>query len=414
MSKLWLVARHEYRRHVLKKGFILAVLSLPLLVVLILGIGTFAELSEYNGKDVGYVDLAGLLSNPIDAPIRQSSPRIFYRKPVAMVAYRTQEAAQSALDAGDIQAYYVLAADYLDSRKVELVYDELPGKNARRQFWIWVQVNLAANRSPDAAYRVAQGTLMTVRTPDGIREHEESALPFPLLGLLISLSVMILLMMSTGTLMDAVLMEKENRTMEVLITSISENELMAGKVVGIVSVALTQLAGWAVGAGLLVYIGGHVPGLEWLRTIRMPPGYLLTIGAVVVPAYVLFAGVMAALGATIADSQESQQVGALSSFSFMAPLWFMVHIIRDPNGPLAVGLTLFPTTAVSTLCLRASLMQVPWWQTAASVVILSLSALGAVWLAARAFRLGMLRYGQRLNWRELFGRRRREHGVLQG
>ena len=413
MSKLGLVARQEYKQHVLKKGFVLAVLSLPLLVVLILGTGTLAELSEYNGKDVGYVDFAGLLANPIPAPSRQSSPMSsLYQKPVAMVAYQTEEAARSALDAGDIQAYYVLAGDYFESRLVELVYDEPPGKNARRQFWIWVQVNLAANRSPDVAYRVAQGSLMTVRTPDGIREHVESALPFPLVGLLVSLAMMILLLMNAGTLMDAVVREKENRTMEVLVTSISPYELMAGKVVGIVGVGLTQLAGWAVGGGLLVYIGAKVFGLEWVQTIRMPPGYVLTIGAVVIPSYVLFGAVMAALGATVADSQESQQVGGLSAIPFMAPLWLMVPIIKNPNGPLAIVLTLFPTTAVSTLCLRASLMQVPLWQVVTSVALLCASALGAIWLAARAFRLGMLRYGQRLKWRELFGRRQSVGTVL--
>jgi len=293
------------------------------------------------------------------------------------------------------------------------VYDESPGKNARRQFWDWLQVNLAASRSPEVAYRAAQGSFMTVRTPDGIREHEESALPFPLLGLLISLAMMILLLMSAGTLMDAVVREKESRIMEVLVTSISPYELMAGKVAGIVGVALTQLAGWAAGAWLLVYIGGQVMGLEWLRTIRMPPRFLLTIGAVVIPSYVLFAAVMAALGATVADSQESQQFGALSAIPFMAPIYLMVPMIRDPNGPLAIGLTLFPTTAVSTLCLRASLMQVPLWQVAASLVILVMSALGAIWWASRAFRLGMLRYGQRLSWREVFGRRRRGRSVVQ-
>ena len=81
-------------------------------------------------------------------------------------------------------------------------------------------------------------------------------------------------------------------------------------------------------------------------------------------------------------------------------------IVEHPNGPLIIGLSLFPITALPTLSLRLTFSVVPFWQIGLSVALTTLSAWGAVWLAGRAFRLEMLRYGQRLNWRELLNVKR--------
>jgi ABC-2 type transport system permease protein len=80
--------------------------------------------------------------------------------------------------------------------------------------------------------------------------------------------------------------------------------------------------------------------------------------------------------------------------------------MQNPNSPLAIALSLFPLTAPMTIAIRIALTTIPTWQLIASVIILILSAIGAVWLAGRAFRLGMLRYGQRLHWKEVFSHQR--------
>jgi ABC-2 type transport system permease protein len=90
----------------------------------------------------------------------------------------------------------------------------------------------------------------------------------------------------------------------------------------------------------------------------------------------------------------------------IAPVWVAALILEHPNSPLAVGLSLFPPTSVATFSMRIAFAPVPTWQVIVSVALTSLCALGALWLAGRAFRLGMLRYGQRLTIPELFGRRR--------
>jgi ABC-2 type transport system permease protein len=94
----------------------------------------------------------------------------------------------------------------------------------------------------------------------------------------------------------------------------------------------------------------------------------------------------------------------LFTFPAFIPYWFTLQLMSNPHGPLAVGLSIFPLTSPVSFALRAGFAEIPVWQFLASLGLLAVCALGAVWLAGRAFRLGMLRYGQRLTLRELFAR----------
>ena len=136
MSKLWLVALYEYRRTVFKKSFILALLSVPLIISLNIGVGLLMESLENDNAPVGYIDHAGLLADPIPAPVTGS------RKPVEFTPFQTEDGARAALEAKDIQAYYIVAADYAETSQIDLVYLEKPGRNATRQFYDFIQINL--------------------------------------------------------------------------------------------------------------------------------------------------------------------------------------------------------------------------------------------------------------------------------
>ena len=89
----------------------------------------------------------------------------------------------------------------------------------------------------------------------------------------------------------------------------------------------------------------------------------------------------------------------------MIPYMLTAMIVENPNSPLTVGLSLFPLTSALTLLLRQVVTIIPGWQIAVSAILLIVCAAGAIWIAGRAFRLGMLRYGKRLAWREIFQRR---------
>ena len=120
------------------------------------------------------------------------------------------------------------------------------------------------------------------------------------------------------------------------------------------------------------------------------------------PTYILVAALMTAVGSTVTQASEGQQVTGMFILPIMVPYWFVGPIMLNPNGPLAIALSFFPLTAPVTLTLRAAATTIPFWQIALNAGLLILAAAGAMRLSSHAFQLGMLRYGQRLNWREIF------------
>jgi ABC-2 type transport system permease protein len=106
---------------------------------------------------------------------------------------------------------------------------------------------------------------------------------------------------------------------------------------------------------------------------------------------------MVTVGAAVTKVQEAQQVAGLLNMLFILPIIMMVVIIQNPGHPLAVFLTLFPTTAFLTISIRWGLGTVPLWQIGIGWVLLIATTITMLWAAARVFRAGMLRYGQPLN-----------------
>jgi ABC-2 type transport system permease protein len=243
-----------------------------------------------------------------------------------------------------------------------------------------------------------------VRSPDGSREFQGGPTLGAVLPVLLSIAFVFLLLMSSGYLMQAVVDEKENRTMEVLMTSISPMQLIGGKVLGIAAIGLTQLAAWILVGVVAVALGSNVLGIEWFRNPSLDWGPILAVVAIAIPSYVLACAIMFTVGSTIAQDQEGQQIGVLIFMLYMIPLYALVIIGETPDATPSVVLTLLPFTSMLTTGLRSLFSVVPWWQIAASFAIQAACAAGALWLASRAFRLGMLRYGQRLRIGELLGR----------
>ena len=189
--------------------------------------------------------------------------------------------------------------------------------------------------------------------------------------------------------------------MEIVMTSVSPGQLIGGKVLGIIAITLTQVVAWVAFTVLAVFFGGRYLDISALHNLSIDPQIVITMLAIAAPTYVMIASLMTAVGATVAEGQDAQQMAGLFALPVAAPVWLGALIIENPNSPLAIGLSLFPPTALSTIAMRIMSVPIPLWQVAVSVSLLILCAGGAVWVAGRAFRLGMLQYGQRLNWREL-------------
>ena len=322
-----------------------------------------------------------------------------------MIAFTSETEARAALQAGKLQAYYVLPADYQTSGDLRVVHIVDLKSPARQQFYNFLAANLLKNTDPVIAMRLVKGADVTIKSADGSRSLGSDnwfSFLIPFVGGI----VFIVTMFTTGGyLMQAVVEEKENRTMEVLITSVSPNQFMAGKIVGDICVGLTQILAWSLFILVPILIARNT--ITLLQGIRISSQTLLVLLLTMLPSFVLVAALMATIGATVTEAREGQPMTGLISLPIWIPYMLTGLLISSPNSLLALGLSLIPLTAPVTMLIRDGLTILPAWQIALSSGIQILCAAGAIWLAGRAFRLGMLRYGKRLRWGELFGKSKR-------
>jgi ABC-2 type transport system permease protein len=201
-------------------------------------------------------------------------------------------------------------------------------------------------------------------------------------------------------MLQAVADEKENRTMEILVTSILPEQLLLGKLLGLLAVAMTQIFVWISLLSIGIAILSNF--ISALQGISLPLDYLSTAFLFFLPSFVMISGLMTAIGSIVTDYSQGQQIAGLLNLPFMLP-WFLSPILfSDPNHPLMVFLTMVPMSSFLTIAMRWSLTSIPFWQISISWLLLAASSAFSLWSATKIFRLGMLSYGKRLSLRAIF------------
>jgi ABC-2 type transport system permease protein len=395
MKKFWTIFKHEYVRHVMRKRFLIALLSVPLWFGVMAIMGIASVLLTVNRSPAGYVDQSGLLHNADALPRDQTNPIS-----IDFLPYLTEADAQAALDAGQIQAYFVLPQNYPERLNARLIYNESPDDLVISQFRTLLRSALVQDQPPNVARRVIQGPEILIQATEDDRQMAENewfriAAPF-----VAAIFLMISVFTSAGYLLQAVVEEKENRTMEILATSVSPGQIMIGKIAALISVGWTQVLIWL--SFPLIVILLIQANTQFLDNIAVDWGMIGLIIVTAVPTFILISALMATIGATVTEAREGQQVMTLVTLPVMSPFMLFSAILANPGGIISMVLSFFPLTAALTLLLRVGFSTVPLWQIAVSVTILVFSAAGSLWLAGRVFRLGMLRYGRRMGWKEVF------------
>lgn len=393
MGKLWLVARYEYLKAVKRRSFLLATLGLPFLIIVVVGVASMLATRTGVEGPVGYVDESGILASVPAPPADQTSTAT--GEPVFR-PYPDRATAEAALAAGDIQGVYLIPVDYLALGKVTLLYDKrVPSDRVQTAFAALIRPQLAAGLPPQVQERLLKGPAeLMFQTLDGRVESETSGLLRLVFPVAVALFFVLAVMASAGYLLQAVTEEKENRTMEIMTTSLSAEQLIIGKAVGLIAVSLTQVVIWlVVGAVALTAAGQSIPAL---KAVQVPWGFVGIAVLFFVPSFVLEAGIITTIGAAVTDLRQGQQISGFLQFTFWLPFFFLGLVFGSPDSPVLVVLSLFPLTSLSTIALRWGATVLPWWQLVTAWVLVAGSALGMLMVAPRVFRRGMLRYGQHM------------------
>ena len=394
MRNLWIVAKYEYHRFVIRRGFLISTLAVPLgMAVLITVLIIYTE-SKISKLPVGYVDQAGFLN--IDLQPVHPNPQ----DGLSIRAYPDEKTAMAALEGGEIQAIFVFPPDYLKTLHTGLYYLEKPPSDiVWKQFDDFVRINLTASLPESIRERVIAGPKITVIDITSNRQFSENSIINVILPFAASFLFFYATMSATGYMLRVVTDEKENRTIEIMVTSLTSQQLISGKALGLLAVALTQLLVYLI--AVVVGLKIAAPYVEILRQAIVPWSYLGVMALFFFPAYALIAAVMIAVGGAMPETQQGQQVAGLLNLIFLLPIFLLPLLFENPSHPIILLMTFFPSTAFLTISLRWGVSTIPTWQLGLSWVILVATTTVMVWAAARIFRAGMLHYGQPLNLKSL-------------
>ncbi len=207
-------------------------------------------------------------------------------------------------------------------------------------------------------------------------------------------------LMAGMALSRGLLEEKASRIVEVLVSSVTPFQLMTGKILGQALVILSQFTIWMLmGAALYIQGSGGEQARDVLSAINAP--LLIYLGIYFILGYFLYASLFAAVGAVCTTELEAQQTQTPLVLLVVVPLVVAIAIVRAPDSPMAVALSMIPFFSPSVMMMRLAVQAPPGWQVATSLLILVISILIITWAVSRVFRVAILMTGKRMTLPEI-------------
>lgn len=199
----------------------------------------------------------------------------------------------------------------------------------------------------------------------------------------------------------SVIQEKTSRIFEVMLAAVKPEEMLAGKLIGVGSVGITQLAIWVVAASL--FAGSAMAGKLMTRemSIHVSPIQIALFGIYFILGYVLYSALFAGLAATVSTEQELQQYSPLAAVPIWLSFGMITFIVSNPNSVWSVAISMFPPCAPITMFLRMASQFPPAWQIATSILLMLAAIFLVLWVASRVYRVGILMYGKRATLPEM-------------
>lgn len=261
------------------------------------------------------------------------------------------------------------------------------------------------------------------RKVSGDKEIETNVMMATIIGYAVCFLMYMLMGIYGSILMQGVIEEKSNRIVEVIVSSVKPFQLLLGKVLAIASVGLTQFLLWILLSGLVMFVmapmmGGvdpqavSQPGMTQMdqnqaqeiveQMMQFDWSVLWFFPFYFLGGFFLYGSLMAAAGSAVDNIQDAQQFTFPITIPMILPLLFVLNIIQNPNGVFAVVASMIPFFSPMSMLVRMSLTDVPWYEIVLSMAILVASFLACVWIAGRIYRTGVLMYGKKPSFKEIF------------
>ncbi|MCB1044983.1 MAG: ABC transporter permease [Acidobacteria bacterium] len=381
----------------------------PMAVVDHAGLVNLAQLNSVASNDVDVEDMAKVLDElevrdsikdwlkkRVFESFQPAEAREFYR------SYPDEEQAEADLIKDELSAVLILDADFRNTYHARLIQrDRKEDRVSVREIEAHLRDNLLAELvSPDRVRLVKRPLTDLERTyldpttpPDELNRIMEGIKVY-LLPLMLIMMMLFALLGTTDRMIRGMVEEKQNRVIEVLLSSVSADQLMAGKVLGLGAVGMVQLVIW--NAGVILPMG-MLAGI-----FKLGIGTWLVFGVFFVMGYFLLATIILGFGSLGANLQEAGQWYMVFVMLALSPMFMLPNILEDPTGLIARILTYFPLSAPITVVARLGSESIGWWEGTLSGLVLLGSIVIAIRISAKVFRIGILMTGKTPNPIELW------------
>ena len=239
------------------------------------------------------------------------------------------------------------------------------------------------------------------------RGRGDSGIVSFIFGAIVAFMLYMMIMLYGQNVMRSVLEEKTTRVAEVIMASVKPDILLAGKILGVGAVGLTQQIVWVGSAAAFITYGAVMAkamGMQQMQGVTfptIPPMLLLSLVLFFILGYVLYSAMFAAVGAMVGSQEEVQQAAQPVILLLVASVIFFEPILVNPTGTLAVAMSIIPFTSPIIMPVRMTTIQVPPLELVGSLVALAITCLVTIWAAARIYRIGLLMTGKRPSLKEL-------------
>jgi ABC-2 type transport system permease protein len=430
------VIRREYLERVKTKAFILGCALGPVFIGGVLFVPAWLSLRNLRADPANLIiidatgaNLGQRLRSNLDSasatPNGATSIDVRVTAPDGIAA--AESLATKAVVAKEFNGYVVLDARTLRGERARYAGRNATAVGEMRRLETALRQSSLAQRLEQATLNPALVDSLTrsrlVLESESLTEKGRGSDESRKANLMFAVAVAFLLYMSMilyGQLvMRGVLEEKSTRVAEVVVSSVSPETLLAGKVIGVGAVGLTQQIIWVIGT---VYLGSFaapilarmvpsspdatsgVTGAAGIPSMSMPDIHitsLLLILVFFILGYGLYSSIYAAVGATVNSEQEAQQALAPILVLIVASALFIQPVMLNPTSTLARVASMLPFSAPIIMPLRMSLVPIPPWEMAVAIVGLGVAFVAVILIAARIYRIGLLMYGKRPSFREL-------------
>lgn len=433
MSNISIIIQREFNERVRKKSFIITTLLMPVLMIALMASpALIMQYSRGDEKVIAVVDDSGLV-----APKLENSEEIAFET----TDLSTEEARKQLTDKFGV---LYIGSDILENASNVKLYAN-SSSSLSLESAITGQIEHILEAEKLKAYNIENlskildevKTKVNMQTFRNDKSQEEdtqaqSSMVATGVGYVLGFILYMFLLIYGSMVMQSVIEEKNNRVLEVMVSSVRPFDLMMGKILGVASVAVVQVLIWGVlivGVGFLIVsnllpadvmeaakamqqgmpAGGSMVDInpEMLQAVAamMNIAYIVKIFASLVlfvfGGFLLYAAMFAAVGSAVDNVQDASQLQMPITLPIILALLMMFVVIRDPNSQLAFWFSIIPFTSPIVMMARIP-YDIPLWEIVLSLAVLYASFIGMVWFAAKIYRVGIFMYGKKPSLKELF------------